>query len=242
MIPILDRPDLLKEFAGADTLLAFDFDGTLAPIVDEPAQACMRPQTRDRLAQITKRHSCIVITGRARADILPLLTGLNLVEVIGNHGLETSGIEPLRYTSRVRGWHEALVEALRAEPGVRIENKRYSLTVHFRQALDPPRALHAIHVACASLAGLRQIEGKCVVNLIPAEAAHKGAALLAAHARLATRRVVYIGDDETDEDVFALPAGNRILGIRVGYSDTSQAPYYLKSQDEMDSLLEYFHS
>lgn len=240
MIPILERPQLLKEYADASTLLAFDFDGTLAPIVDDPSQARMRAQTREHLALIAQRHPCIVITGRARADALPLLEGLNLAEVIGNHGLETADIDPRRYTARVRGWHQTLMQSLRLEPGVWMENKHYSLAVHYRQAPDPEAAVNAIRVACAPLVGLRRVEGKCVVNLLPAEAAHKGAALLTVRARLATQRMVFIGDDETDEDVFALANADRMLGIRVGYSATSQAAYYLNAQDEMDRLLEHF--
>lgn len=238
MKPILDYPEVLRAYAGPKTLLAFDYDGTLAPIGEEPSQARMRDTTRLLLTRLARRQSCIVITGRSRIDVRPLLEGVPLIEIIGNHGLEAAGLEPLRYVARVQEWQAQLTPVLGTLEGVRIENKKYSLSVHYRQAPDPDVARAAIVSACAPLEGLRRVGGKCVINLMPVEGAHKGAALLSAHARLGTQRVIFLGDDDTDEDVFTLPMGEALLGVRVGLSTTSQARYGLKSQDEMDAFLE----
>ncbi|MEK6806019.1 MAG: trehalose-phosphatase [Pseudomonadota bacterium] len=238
MNPILDHPGVLRAFAGPQTLFAFDYDGTLAPIVDDPAQARMRDTTRLLLTRLAQRSPCIVITGRSRQDVRPLLEGVPLIEIVGNHGLEAAGLEPLRYAARVQSWQARLQPQLQAQTGVRIENKKFSLSVHYRQSADAEAAREAILAACAPLEGLRRVGGKCVVNLLPVEAAHKGAALLAAHARLGTRRVIFVGDDETDEDVFTLVLNDALLGIRVGLSTDSQARYGLRSQNEMEALLE----
>ena len=60
--------DVLRQFACSRVLLAFDYDGTLAPIVSDPKQAAMRATTRALLSEIAKRYPCVVISGRARAD------------------------------------------------------------------------------------------------------------------------------------------------------------------------------
>jgi trehalose 6-phosphate phosphatase len=122
--------------------------------------------------------------------------------------------------------------------GVAIEDKRYSLAVHYRQAADPAAAQAEVERAAAGLEGARVVGGKAVLNLVPSEAPHKGAALLAACERLGCSRAVFAGDDLTDEDVFALGDAGRVFGIRVGESADSAAPWFVRDQGEVDALLE----
>ena len=79
--------------------------------------------------------------------------------------------------------------------------------------------------------------GKCVVNIVPAEAPHKGDALRLAMRRLRCRSAIYLGDDETDEDVFGLGIPRRVLGIRVGASRRSRAEYYVPGPESVDRFL-----
>lgn len=74
------------------TLCAFDFDGTLSPIVEHPDLAVMRARTRDLLSCLAVLYPCIIVSGRARADILEMLSGIKVVQVIGNHGAETEEV------------------------------------------------------------------------------------------------------------------------------------------------------
>ena len=60
---------LLEMFASSNVLLAFDYDGTLAPLVNAPARATMRASTRRLLVHASKLYPCVVITGRAQADV-----------------------------------------------------------------------------------------------------------------------------------------------------------------------------
>jgi trehalose 6-phosphate phosphatase len=60
----------LLDFAQERVLLAFDFDGTLAPIVRDPEAAAMRPRTAAMLAKVAKLYPCAVISGRSRADVM----------------------------------------------------------------------------------------------------------------------------------------------------------------------------
>jgi trehalose 6-phosphate phosphatase len=227
----------LARFARPDTLVALDYDGTLAPIVSRPADAAMRPSTRERLVRVARRFPVIVLTGRGRADALQHLDGVPVLEVIGCHGLETAGGATGRFLGRVERWRTYLSERLRALRGVAIEDKKYSLSVHYRQAADPAEALAQIERAAAGLEGARVVGGKAVVNFVPQEAPDKGRALAAACTRLGCTRAIYVGDDHTDEDVFALARADW-LTVRVGESRHSAAAYYLREQAEIDALLD----
>lgn len=239
MKSILDpacRP-LVRRFLTSDSLMAFDYDGTLAPIAADPAEAHMRPSTRELLASVARRHPTVVITGRSRMDALGLLAGVPLLEVIGNHGFEAYAAIPAHFTRRVARWHTALAARLSFLPGAVIEDKRYSLAIHYRRCANLESARDAIISAAADLEGARLVNGKVVVNIVPAEARDKGDALLHVCRRLGCGRALFVGDDDTDEDVFALGRPDTVLGIRVGASDESAAAYSLNDQGEVDELL-----
>lgn len=239
MKPLLEPPGLaaLAAFVKPDTLIALDYDGTLAPIVARPSEAHMRPETRELLARVCRRYSVLVLTGRARADVLRFLAGTGPLEVIGSHGLETFGTTLGRFAARIAGWREMLVERLRPLTGIEIEDKRLSLALHYRRAVDDAETRRRIDAAVADLPGARIIGGKKVVNVVPTEAPDKGAALLAACERSGGRRAIFVGDDDTDEDVFRLRQPDRIFTVRVGAHDDSAAEWFLSGQEQMDELL-----
>jgi trehalose 6-phosphate phosphatase len=219
--------------------LAFDYDGTLAPIVRDPAKARMRARTKKALEQVAQRYPTAVISGRGRGDVAAMLEGLSLVAVLGSHGIEPAkGIE--RFEMAVRNWTGPLQETLQHVPGVEIENTRYSLAIHYRKSGNQRAAARAIREAIERcITGARVVGGKCVVNVIPPGAPHKGSALKRLREKTRTETALYIGDDWTDEDVFALDRSCRILGIRVGRGAQSRAPYYLRDQSEVDLLLSH---
>jgi trehalose 6-phosphate phosphatase len=226
---------VLRRRVADGALLAFDYDGTLSPIVPDPAAARMRPTTVELLRDVTTSFPTILISGRAQGDALQRVRTLPFREVIGNHGME-----PWRYGGpimhEVETWRCALDAALRGIPGLVIEDKGLSLALHYRACADRGRAQAMIAAAIAGLDGARVLGGKQVVNLLPKAAPHKGQALEQAMQRLGCRTSVYVGDDETDEDVFRLPA-ERCLGIRVGMSPASVAAYYVATQPLVDELL-----
>ena len=227
---------VIEPFAWSQTLLAFDFDGTLAPIVDVPAQAAMRPATRALLSRVAALYPCVVISGRAMPDVTERVKGLGLRGVVGNHG-----VEPWRATKhihrRVREWRPLFERALAKEAGVEIEDKNYSLAIHYRRSRAKKHVRALIDGVARDLEDIRRIGGIEVVNLVPADAPHKGIALERERARLRCDTAIYVGDDVTDEDVFALDQPGRLLTIRVGRKVTSGADFFIKSQMEMDTLL-----
>lgn len=228
--------EILEQFAWSNVLMAFDFDGTLAPIVTNRDRASMRSITRERLEALSKLYPIVVISGRSQADIRGRLKGTGVREVVGNHG-----IEPWQATDlvmvEVQRWMPTLEKRLAAWRGVQIEDKGFSVAVHYRQSREKKRARAAILETATALGDVRVIGGKQVVNILPSDAPHKGLALERERERLGCDTAVYVGDDETDEDVFGLEQPGRLLTIRVGAKRTSQAAYCLRSQAEMDELL-----
>ena len=120
---LFSRPnhDLLEMFAWSNVLLAFDYDGTLAPLVNAPAHATMRASTRRLLRRASKLYPCVVITGRAKADALGRLRNIEVCRVVGNHGAEPSPDgEAIR--RRVQQWLPVLKARLSRRQGVVIED------------------------------------------------------------------------------------------------------------------------
>ena len=94
------RP-LLRALFHQQTLFAFDFDGTLAPIVRDPAKAAMRLVTHRLLQRLASLQPVAIISGRSRSDILSRTKGIRPLVVVGNHGIEhTDGLPH----AQVDGW------------------------------------------------------------------------------------------------------------------------------------------
>ena len=233
-----DGRELLRQIASTDVLLAFDFDGTLAPIVAKPTDAYMRAPTARLLARVAEAYPVAVISGRARADVSARLGAAHVRHVVGNHGLEPGG-DMRRFERIMARVRPLLEESLREARGVVVEDKRYSVAIHYRQARKKREARAAIRVALETLPDrMRLVAGKLVVNLVPERAPNKGDALLALRAKERAAVAIYVGDDVTDEDVFVIDEPGALVSARVGRSVRSAAPYYLRDQHEMDVLLE----
>jgi trehalose 6-phosphate phosphatase len=226
----------LQEFAARRVLVAFDFDGTLAPIVRLPDAAKMRRRTAALLAKMATLYPCAVISGRARADVLQKVRGIPWRAVLGNHGMEPwRGLAAARRL--VARWCDQLAATLPPAPGVVVENKGPSLAIHYRLAHARGTMRRLVLRAATALRNGRIVLGKMVVNVLPAHAPDKGQALLQLCKRLGCDAAVFVGDDDTDEDAFALAARFPLLGIRVGRSRRSQAAHFLPGQNAIDELL-----
>jgi trehalose 6-phosphate phosphatase len=236
---LFSRPnrELLETFAWYNVLLAFDYDGTLAPLVDAPAHATMRTSTRRLLMRASRLYPCVVITGRAKADVLGRLRNIEVSRVVGNHGAEPAP-NGAAMRRRVRQWLPVLKARLSRRQGVVIEDKGFSVAIHYRQARDRSSTRRAVLVAARSLKDVRLVGGKLVVNMVVPDAPHKGLALERERSHFACDTMIYVGDDITDEDVFELDRPGQLLSIRVGRKRASAAPYYLRNQAEIDRLLD----
>ncbi len=233
---------VLESLSFTQTLYAFDFDGTLAPIVTKPTLAKASARTERLLNELERCAEVAVISGRSVADLRSRV-GVRGAHLIGNHGLEGLGVRReaiVKALSVCQGWAQQLESSwgsLKTHSGVFVENKTYSLALHYRRSRNKQKARAEFFSRIANLhPAPRVILGKCVMNLVPAGGPHKGVALLEAMMKLNLRCAFYVGDDDTDEDVFSLP-DRRIITVRVGQSKTSQAQFFLKRQSEIARLI-----
>ncbi|MCC7052108.1 MAG: trehalose-phosphatase [Gemmatimonadaceae bacterium] len=230
--------ELLRECCGAGSLLAFDFDGTLAPLGPDAHGTRMRTETAELLRALAHAAPVAVITGRSVADATGRLEGIPMLAVIGNHGAEPSRFAA-RAAREVAGWLPLLEAALATCPGAVIENKGQSVSVHYWHAESPPAVLQAVEAVVPALPHrVTVVHGTCLVNLVPRGAPDKGDAL----ARLITANglpgAVFAGDELTDEPAFrcaqSSPAG---MGVRVGRLKSSAAAFHVDTQLDVDALL-----
>ena len=229
----------LESLSFTRTLFAFDFDGTLSRIVPVPSDASVPETTSSLLTELSLSAPVAVLSGRGLADLRSRI-GFRAKYLIANHGLEgwDNRALALEKAERLsRAWKAALERRLRAIPeasGIEIEDKIYSLALHYRRARGRKVAKTEIIRALSILSPEpKVIQGKCVVNLLPSGAPHKGAALLELMDRTGIRSGLYVGDDE---EVFSLP-DSRILTVRVGHKRSSQAQYFVSRQSDVNRLL-----
>jgi trehalose 6-phosphate phosphatase len=230
----------LSQAASQALLYAFDFDGTLAPISSDRRSVTVSAGISQWLSALAKQAPCAIVSGRALADVAMRINGY-VPYVIGNHGIE-SPLTPrpvLVDAERLCiDWQHQLESSLASlvPAGVELEDKRYSLTFHFRGAQNPVDASLQCLAACRRLTPAPElITGKYSINLLP-PGHGKGLATLALMKHLGRSGLFYIGDEETDETVFTLPDAVK-MGVRVGRLDGSRAGFYLHDQAEVEELL-----
>ncbi len=250
------RDTFKKALGGKRVYLFLDYDGTLAPIVEKPSQATVPRKTMRLLEALAENQNfkIAVISGRAVEDVKKRL-GLPNIIYSGNHGLEIWGPR-LRFTSPVTLRYKKILEQIKnalclklsSIPGVFVEDKGLSLSLHFRQAdRKDVSAVKTIFHETVILHYVRNKikirEGKEVLEIRPPFEWNKGKVVLWLLARHKFYKKqddivpVYIGDDETDEDAFQA-LGSRGLTIFVGEPKQSCARYYVKDPVEVTRLLE----
>lgn len=196
-----------------------DFDGTLSPIVADPARSQPVDGAMICLAELAKRLAVVaVITGRAPMDVRRML-GVPDLLIAGNHGTEwlepgADRPETLADAAAIHAQLEQVLGRLPVEAGVALEHKGASLTVHYRNAPDPDAALGRIETALGALdsSRLEARRGRMSIELRPVGLGDKGTATERVIARFGLRGVVVMGDDITDLDMFGVVARLRAAG------------------------------
>jgi len=231
---------ILERFVGVEApnpvLLAFDYDGVLAPLVRDPAGLPMRRSTRQLLVRLARHYPVAAVSGRSWTHTRHLTDGMARY-VVGNHGFELLHARrvPAAVLRQVRGWRRQLEAELAGVPGLYFEDKRSTLAVHYGLARAWRRGEQAVYAAANRLTGSRLVPGKRVLNVLPRQFPNKGDAIRALLAKLKLGAALYLGDDVTDEDAFAV-GEPLVLGVRVG-PGRSLAPWRLESQARVDELL-----
>lgn len=231
---------LLKDPARA--VAAFDFDGTLAPIVPDPTRARAHPGVLSALARLAPRLAAVaVVTGRPAATAVEYAgfagaPGLEHLTVLGHYGLErwdaaTGELRAPAEHPGITALRQELPELLAAgADGVWLEDKGHALAVHTRRAADPDAALAALDAplrAAAARCGLAVEPGRMVLELRP-PGMDKGVALGSFLREHDAATVLFAGDDLGDLAAFravdALRAEGSMEGLLVCSAPTTGEP------------------
>lgn len=211
MQPVLDR---LGDVYPGQLLLATDFDGTLAPIVSRPNAAQALPgivALLDRLIDLGVHVA--VISGRSQDDLRRKLP-MRGPRILGDNGIGQATQAEQRALDRFNGQVGRLIAR---EPGVWLECKPASTSVHYRSAPAAGPSVRARALPVADSLGLAVAMGRMVVEIRPRRA-DKARALAALITALQPKAVIYAGDDEPDHSVFRMLGMARRPHLSVGVS------------------------
>jgi len=239
---------------GRPLVLSFDVDGTLAPIVAHPALARVPDATRRIIASLVTRPGVIVIlvSGRAGSDAKRVV-GVERVWTVGNHGAEV--IDPTgdttvdaavsRYAETMARTAQTLEPLITPIRGALLENKTWTLSVHYRAADEGvvPR-LRGIVEAVAAEQGLIVTEGKKVIEIRPPVGVNKGTAISRLVGDLGGfsdgASILFAGDDITDEDAFRFLREHHPAAVTICIGDRldTAAEFTFRDTERLRVLLE----
>jgi len=221
-------------------LVTCDFDGTLAPIVSNPADARMLPASATALTALAELPGTDValVSGRALGVLRTLSAAPESVHLVGSHGAEFD-------TGFAHDIDEDLLARIIAElneiaadkPGVTVETKPASVALHVRNAspADGEAALEQARQASKSW-DAHTTAGKAVLEFAVIQT-DKGEAVDILRDQTASTAVVFLGDDVTDEKAFARMRDGDI-GVKVGPGE-SAARFRVDSPDDVAEALDY---
>jgi trehalose 6-phosphate phosphatase len=242
----VDRDAIASRLSGTPLVLLLDIDGTISAIAPRPADATVLPIALDALRSLVRSDGVVVglVSGRMADDVRRMVR-IEPVWVIGNHGAEIVSPDGQETVEPSVAAFEGAVAAARRSleaSGVAVEDKRWTLTAHYRATgIEPGEAVSRV----AAEHGLVVVAGKKVLELRPPVTVNKGTAVVALADRVGGFRsgasILYAGDDATDEDAFvALRSRDpRPVTIHVAGEGSQKtcAEYIVADPMEMGSVL-----
>ena len=255
-VPLSELPSALereeeiaRRLEGRAPAVFLDYDGTLTPIVDDPAAAVLPEATRGAIERLSGLCTVAVISGRDLRDVRRFV-GVEGIFYAGSHGLDIAGPNGethqygREFLPALDRAERELTPLLAPIPGSQLERKRFAIAIHFRRAEDErvPEVEAAVDRVAAGEPELRVTGGKKIFELRPDIEWDKGRALLFLLDALELDRAqtlpFYLGDDVTDEDAF------RVLredGVPIVVGDEGRptlARYRLRDPEEARAFLE----
>lgn len=233
-----------------ELIVFLDYDGTLTPIVERPENALLSPTMLQCLTQLSQKYTTVIISGRELNNLKNLINIPNIY-YSGNHGFEFTGPECSNmfyqigheFVDELTAVYQALYGVFQKIKGCIIENKKFSLSIHYRLVDEN---LHEyisqkIEDNLSSFPNLTRHYGKKVFEIRPNIHWNKGLAAenILTQFKLVKNNLipVYIGDDVTDEDAFTQFGLNGITIKVTPESYKTNAHYFLKSPKEVLEFL-----
>jgi len=239
-----ERGSLEAAIGGRPVGLMLDYDGTLSPIVRDPAQARLPAGNRALLLRLRERMPVAIVSGRGLDDLRGRI-GIDGLLYVGNHGAEIAEGDRILLRqdhaaarAAMEECLERVREALLGIPGVIVEDKGGTASVHYRMVR--PRDLEPLfarftHVLEEYEEIFRITSGKKVLEIRPKGLWDKGRAVLWLARRWGRDRVpLYVGDDVTDVDAFRALKGR---GISVSVGPCPDADFTVEGTAGVTALL-----
>ena len=254
----------LQNLTRFPSVLIFDLDGTLAPLVAHYSNARVPTRTANYLVSLSRSWPIAVVTGRSVKDAQGRL-GFTPDYLFGNHGAEradladkaewasstpspaanltpssTPSSTPSGGLDTIRQYlhqHATAMTHLKAH----LEDKGLSLALHYRQSENPVLTRAWLHSLIGPVRSeVLVTDGHCVVNILQPHAPGKGDALKTIMLHCRAESALVVGDDDNDEPAFAM-APELAVTVRIAPAQTnSRAKFRLDSQHQVDLLLEFF--
>ena len=242
--------DIFAQIGDRQPAVFLDYDGTLSPIVSNPDNAHISDAMRRQVQQLAEYCPVAIISGRDRRDVEHRV-GLRHLIYAGSHGFDISGPEARQISTEfgeeflphLTRAGEILESRLSTVSGARVERKRFSIALHYRNVaaenIEQVRK-HAKEVI-ERFSDLKLSGGKKILEIQPDLDWDKGKALQWLMEKLDLRTdqycPLYIGDDLTDENAFEALRDHGI-GILVGnHNASTQAQFHLNNVDEVRQFL-----
>jgi len=239
-----------------------DYDGTLSPIVENPALAFLPEKTRNTLEALSNEYVTAIVSGRSLEKLEDFVQLKNIIYA-GSHGFEIKGpkgtprrdLNHLVASDFIPSLQEAMkviVELIQDIPGASVEDNRVCFSVHYRLCDEKHVPLISQHIenVLEGFPNLKRTAGKCVYEIRPKIDWNKGKAVAWVLNALELNEneiiPVYIGDDKTDEDAFQALDGRGICCLVAtdeeaeNSQDTTYADLRLRNPEEVHMFLESF--
>jgi trehalose-phosphatase len=240
---------ITKEIQLKNCIFMFDFDGTLSKIAKTPEEAYLEESTKKTLRDLSKKNYLAIISGRELSDVKNKV-GITGLIYAGNHGLEweiggkrNGIIIPLVAKNALEETKKIFKIVAKKYPGVLIEGKGFSLSVHYRKITQKKtkiflQELKRNNYFINNSKLLSVTKGKKVLEIRPSVNWNKGMFIKFLLGQFNSKFFpIYIGDDTTDETAFRIL--QKGITIRMGKKQQSYAKYFIKI-NEMDKLLLWF--
>ena len=230
----------IQRLATQPSVLIFDFDGTLAPIVSHPEDAKLSSQIAAHMRTLSRSWPVAVVTGR-RVENVRAKLGFTPDFLFGNHGAERAGQSvPHHLHENLTACRKFLIAhrpSLLAHQVI-VEDKGLSVALHYRQSDSPLKTRAWLYELMRSASeNIVLSDGHMVLNIVPMHAPDKGDAVQTILQESGAACALVVGDDENDEPAFA-GSPKHAVTVRIGSPRIrSRARFRLSGQHQVNALL-----